>query len=142
MILLDVNILVHAYRPDSARHDQFRDWLQTCLAGAEPFAVPPIVMSALLRITTNPRIYRDPEPLGDVLAFLSALRQSNAFVAVTPGPGHWGIFEDLCRKSGARGNLIPHAFLAAIAIEAGGVWITTDRDFARFPGLKWRHPLD
>ena len=31
---------------------------------------------------------------------------------------------------------------AAPAIESGSEWITTDRDYSRFPGLKWRHPLD
>lgn len=142
MILLDVNILVYAYRSDSVRHAEFRDWLQTCCTGVEPFAVPDIVMAGFLRVTTNPRIYHEPGHLEDAFAFLDGLRQSDSFLAFGPGPGHWGIFEDLCRKSGARGNLIPDAFLAAIAIESGAVWITTDRDFARFPGLKWRHPLD
>jgi predicted nucleic acid-binding protein len=61
---------------------------------------------------------------------------------ISPGSRHWGIFVDLCRKVGAKGNLIPDAYLAALAIESGSEWITTDRDYARFPGLRWRHPLD
>lgn len=142
MILVDVNILVYAYRRDSARHPEFRHWLHTCCTGAETFAVPDIVMAGFLRVTTNPRIYHEPGRLEDAFAFLYGLRQSDSFLALSPGPAHWGIFEDLCCKSGARGNLVADAFLAAIAIEVGGVWITTDRDFARFPGLKWRHPLD
>jgi hypothetical protein len=61
---------------------------------------------------------------------------------VSPGPRHWGIFADLCRKANARGHLVPDAYLAALAIESGSEWITTDRGYARFPGLRWRHPLD
>jgi len=60
---------------------------------------------------------------------------------VVPGTRHWNLFSDLCRRSHARGNLITDAYLAALAIEAGAEWITTDRDFARFPKLQWRHPL-
>ncbi|MEN8376929.1 MAG: PIN domain-containing protein, partial [Gemmatimonadota bacterium] len=59
-----------------------------------------------------------------------------------PGPRHWSIFRDLCEAVDARGNLVPDAYLAALAIENGAEWITTDRDFTRFPGLRMRHPLD
>jgi hypothetical protein len=57
---------------------------------------------------------------------------------IQPGPRHWTIFRDLCRKTNASGNLLPDAWLAALAIEHGCEWITTDRDFAGFPGLRWR----
>ena len=60
---------------------------------------------------------------------------------IAPGPRHWGIFAGLCRTTGVRGNLVPDAYLAALAIESGSEWISTDRDYARFPGLRWRHPL-
>ncbi|MFN8631711.1 MAG: PIN domain-containing protein [Chloroflexota bacterium] len=67
--------------------------------------------------------------------------QPNA-VVVTPGPRHWDLFVRLRAAAGAKGNLVPDADLAALAIESGCEWITTDRDFSRFPGLRWRHPLD
>jgi hypothetical protein len=54
---------------------------------------------------------------------------------------HWDIFTGLCRSAGVKGNRVPDAYLAALAIESGSEWITTDRDFSRFPGLRWRHPL-
>ena len=59
---------------------------------------------------------------------------------MTPGPRHWEIFARLCRESEARGNLVPDAYLAALAIESGCEWVTTDRDFSRFPGLRWKTP--
>jgi len=62
-------------------------------------------------------------------------------VVVAPGPRHWEIFDRVCRAGDARGNLVPDAYLAALAIESGSEWITVDRDFSRFPGLRWRHPL-
>ena len=60
---------------------------------------------------------------------------------VAPGPRHWRLFTDLCRVAGAKGAIVADAYLAALAIESGSDWITTDRDYARFPGLRWRHPL-
>jgi len=55
---------------------------------------------------------------------------------------HWEIFARLCAEGGVKGNLVPDAYLAALAIESGCEWITTDRDFSRFKGLRWRHPLE
>jgi len=61
---------------------------------------------------------------------------------LAPGKRHWAIFTRLCRDVEAKGNLVPDAYLAALAIESGCEWVTTDRDFARSSGLRWRHPLD
>jgi predicted nucleic acid-binding protein len=70
------------------------------------------------------------------------LREQPNRVQLEPGPRHWEIFERLCRESGAKGNLVADAYLAALAIESGCEWVTTDRDYSRFKGLRWRHPLD
>ena len=40
-----------------------------------------------------------------------------------------------------RGPMTTDAQLAALTIEYGGVLYTSDRDFARFPGLRWVNPL-
>lgn len=76
------------------------------------------------------------------MKFIAALRDRGNRVGVEPGPRHWRIFVDLCARSRARGNLVPDAYFAALAIEAGMEWITTDGDFARFPELRTRHPLE
>jgi toxin-antitoxin system PIN domain toxin len=79
--------------------------------------------------------------LDRALAFADALRAQPNAVVVAPGDRHWGIFRQLCIGAGAKGNLVADAYLAALAIESGSEWITTDRDFSRFAGLRWRHPL-
>jgi predicted nucleic acid-binding protein len=73
--------------------------------------------------------------------FAHELRSQPNAVPIVPGPRHWEIFTNLCEAVNARGNLVPDAYLAALAIESGSEWITTDRDYSRFPGLKWRHPF-
>lgn len=142
MILPDVNVLVYAHRPDTDRHDQYRAWLEEAVSGPAPFGLADLVLSGFLRVVTHPRVFREPSPQEEAMAFARALRDRPNRVPIEPGPRHWAIFVDLCGKAAARGNLVPDAYLAALAIEAGAEWITTDGDFRRFPGLETRHPLD
>lgn len=110
-------------------------------ARAEPFALSVLALSGLVRIVTNPRIFRRPSTLDEVFAFIGELvGRSNARV-IAPGPKHLQVFEDLCRRSGATGKLAVGAQHAAVAIEHGCTLVTTDSDFDRFTGLRWRHPL-
>jgi uncharacterized protein len=115
--------------------------VQQLVDGVEPYAVAEQVLSGFLRVVTHPRVFRPPTPIDAALAFADAFRTQPHAVIVAPGPRHWEIFAALCRETGARGNLVPDAWLAALAIESGCEFITTDRDFGRFPGLRWRHPL-
>ncbi len=141
MILPDVNVLVYAHRRDAADHDRYREWMVAIQGGAASYALSGLVLSAFIRIVTNPRVLRDPTPLLQALAFASEVRDQENCVVITPGARQWQIFADLCVSVSARGNMIPDAYLAALAIESGCEWVTTDRDYARFPGLRWRHPL-
>jgi len=82
-----------------------------------------------------------PAPMESALAFAEAMRSQPNALTLASGPRHWGIFERLCRDASVRGNLVPDAYLAALAIEHGAELVTADRDFARFPGLHWRTPF-
>jgi len=142
MILLDVNVLVYAHRTDAPDHARYRAWLEEVLASPSPYGIAELVLSGFLRVVTHPRVFRTPTPMARALKFVQALRERPNCVLLAPGPRHWEIFVDLCRSTAVRGNLVPDAYFAALAIESGCEWITTDRDYSRFPGLKWRHPLD
>lgn len=142
MILPDVNVLVYAFLEEPPRHAEFRSWLHSTINGAEEFAVAELVLSGFVRVVTHPRIQTKPATVDAALEFVERIRDRPNCTAVRPGDRHWNIFTDLCRRAEAKGNLVPDAYLAALAIESGSEWITTDRDFARFPGLRWRHPLD
>jgi len=142
VLLADVNPFIYAHRPESERHDEYRQWLAAALSGPEPFGVSELVLAAFLRIVTNHRVYRDPTPPDAAIEFCSVILDAPSAVAVRPGIRHWPVFVDLCRATTARANVIPDAYHAALAIEHGATWVTTDRGFARFPGLRWHHPLD
>jgi uncharacterized protein len=138
----DVNVLVYVFDEDSAYHQACTKWLQTALASGAPLAIADIVLSGFLRIVTHPRILRQPAPVDKALAFTQHLREHPSYMRLRPADRHWDIFTHLCLSVGARGNDIPDAYLAALAIESGSEWITVDKGFSRFPGLKWRHPLE
>jgi toxin-antitoxin system PIN domain toxin len=108
----------------------------------EAYGLADLVLSGFVRVVTHARVFNLASLLEDALAFALMLRERPNCVPVTPGPRHWDIFISLCRQAGAGGNLVPDAYLAALAIESGTEWITTHRGFARFLGVRWRHPLD
>ena len=112
MDLLDVNVLLYAAMPESPEHPKYKAWLDSQINGSAPFGLCDPVLSAFLRIATNARV----------------------------GAGHWKIFIDLCRGINAVGNVVPDAYLAALAIEHGHEFVTNDQGFRRFANLKWRTP--
>lgn len=137
-----MNVLVYAFREDAPEHAAYRDWLNALVRSPETFAVSDQVLSGFLRIVTHHRVFHPATPLEAALSFAEAFRSQPNAVPVAPGPRHWSIFRQVCEASGARGNLVSDAWLAALAIESGCEFITTDRDYARFAGLRWRHPLN
>ena len=140
MVLPDVNVLVAAYRDDAPEHGSCRPWLEAVLGGEEAFAVSDLVLSGFLRIVTHPRVFIRPSPPDEALQFANVIRSQPQCIPVNPGPRHWEIFTRLYREAETMGNLIPDAYFAALAIESGCEWITLDRDFSRFAGLRWSRP--
>jgi len=141
MILPDVNLLVLAHRGEMPRHADAHAWLRQVLASDAAFGMSELVLSGVLRVITNPRVFDEPTPTEHGLALLTFLAEQPHCVRLRPGPRHLEVFTGLCSRAGARGNLVADAYHAALAIEHGCEWLTLDRDFARFPGLSWRDPL-
>jgi toxin-antitoxin system PIN domain toxin len=140
--LFDVNVLVYTFRQDADRHAEYRDWLLSVMSDDAAFAVSEQVLAAVLRLTTHPKIFKQPSRASDVFAFTDTLLGHASCRVVRPSASHWSVFQVLCTKARAKGNLVSDAWFAALALDSGCTWITTDRDYARFPGLRWRHPLD
>jgi len=141
MLIADVNLFVGAHRTVVADHQQYRHWLETRLIGPETFGVSELVLSAFIQLVTNHRIFSVPTPVDAALEFCDVIRRSSAAVIVAPGGRHWEIFADLCTRTPARGNLVPDAYLAALAIENGATFATRDRGFARFRGVRLVDPI-
>lgn len=141
MILADVNVLVYSHREDLPQHDRFSAWLREEVESGRSFAVCDASLTGFLRVVTNGRVFSDPTPLDVALRFVEALRGHAGAIALSPGSRHWALFSELCGSIGARGNDIPDAYLAALAIESGSELVTVDKGFGRFPGLRWSCPV-
>jgi toxin-antitoxin system PIN domain toxin len=140
VILPDVNVLIYAFRTDSPRHAVVRSWLTGVVAGDTRFGLSPLILSAVVRISTDVRIFQPPSATEEAFGFCEDLLGQPHCQIVVPGERHWDIFKRLCIETDTRGPRITDAWFAALAIEWGCEWITFDRDFARFPGLRWQAP--
>jgi len=141
VILLDSNVLIAGHRREDARHEAVKPMLDDLFASPQAFCAPDVVLSAFIRVTTNPALFRPATSTAQAFAAASAIRQRPNCLQVAPGPRHWGLFAELCEIGQARGPLVTDAYLAALAVEHGCELLTFDLDFARFPGLRWRSPV-
>ena len=140
MILPDVNVLIYAFRPEVPEHRRCRRWLQDVVDGDARYGISPLALAAVVRATTNRRVYPIPSSFEDVFKFCDYLLDQPLCQVVEPGDRHWDIFKRLCIDTNTRGPAVTDAWYAALAIEWGCEWITFDRDYARFSGLRWNLP--
>ncbi len=138
MMVPDVNVLVYAHRADSSDHEPARRLLESALGSGRPVGFADAVVTGFLRVVTHPRIPRTPTPLADALAVVDALLAAPGASLLRPRADHWPLLKALCREADARGNLVPDAHLAALAISWKAELVSADRGFARFPGLRFR----
>jgi toxin-antitoxin system PIN domain toxin len=141
MMLVDTNVMIYAHRLDADRHLEYRAWMDALIAGPEPYAVSDSALSGVVRIVTDRRIQQNATPIQVALDYAETIRDQPHAQVLGPGARFWPIFRDLCLKVGVSGKLVPDAYLAALAIEHGCEFISTDQDFRHFPGLRWRQPL-
>lgn len=142
MILPDVNVLVYAYRREAEEHDAYAAWLTALVAGQDELALVDHCLMGFLRIVSNPRILTDPAPTSDALKFVERLRAAHRGRPVAATTATWEVLAKYISEDRAvRGNLLPDAFLAALAVSHGCRLATADRGFARFPGLEFFDPV-
>jgi uncharacterized protein len=140
VILPDVSVLVYAFRTDAVEHELCRDWIMQIVSNGGRYAMSPLALNAVVRVTSNARVFKSPSALDETLRFCDFLLDQPNCQIVEPGERHWGIFKNLCMITKTTGPRVTDAWFAALAIEWGCEWITFDRDYARFPRLKWRIP--
>lgn len=141
MRIFDVNVLVLAHRADLEGHVTTASFVAEATAQGRPFCIPPVVASGAVRVSTHPRIFDEPTPLRDILNFVNALRDRPSHVLLDESTA-WPVFTRLCGASDARGNRIPDAYLAALALANGASLVTADRGLARYQGLRLEHPME
>lgn len=140
MTLPDVNVLICAFRPDSPFHATCRSWLDRIILGEARFGISTLTLSAVVRITTQRTTVQATSTLEEAIGFCDDILGQPNCQLVEPRERHWDIFKRLCLETETRGRRVTDAWYAALAIEWGCEWVTMDRDYARFPGLRWSRP--
>ena len=141
MIIVDANILLYAEDSLHPLNKQAREWWDAQLSGSQPVCLCWMVLSAFIRIGTNPRVFERPLSLRQAVSRVQSWLDQPCTRIVRPTERHWTVFQQMLVGGQAVANLVPDAHLAALAIEHGCELASTDSDFARFPKLKWMNPL-
>lgn len=141
MILPDINLLIYAHDETSKHHSPARQWWENQLNGSQMIGLSWVTLLGFIRLLTNPRIFQNPYSPPEVLAIIKTWLEQPHVNIIHPSEQHFTLLAGLIEQIGAAGNLTTDAHLAALAIERGLILQTTDADFARFPGLKWKNPL-
>ena len=141
MILVDANLLLYAEDSLSEHHRAACAWWDEQLSGTSPVALCWPVLSAFIRIATNPRLHQRPLTIKESTGCVQSWLDQPCVRLIHPTEQHWTIFQRMLRQSNATANLVTDAHIAALAIEHNCALQSTDADFARFKGLKWQNPL-
>jgi toxin-antitoxin system PIN domain toxin len=141
MIVPDTNLLVHAYNSESRVHVAARAWWEDLLNGTRPVGLAWVTMLGFIRIATHRQILARPLPPDVACASVRAWLIRPYVTVLYPGERHAEVLFGLLERLGAAGNLTTDAHLAALCIEHQAELHSTDADFARFPGLRWRNPV-
>jgi len=141
VIVLDANILLYAYDSTSVQHDKARIWIEETFSQAAPVGLPWQTIAAFLRIMTNSRLPGERFSVAEAVKIVDSWLEQPGVRVLVAGDDHWAVFRRVLVEGQAPGALVSDAQLATLTLEYGGVLHTTDRDFARFPGLRWTNPL-
>lgn len=142
MIVPDANLLIYAYDSKSDLQPRAGRWLASVLSGPDTVGLTWLSIGAFLRISTNTRIGRSQIPMTKAMDIVDAWLGRRAVRLLVPGDRYWGLLKDAILTGRVQGPTTTDAQLAALTMEYGGVLHTTDRDFGRFPGLRWVNPLE
>jgi uncharacterized protein len=141
LILVDANLLIYAVNSGAPQHAAAQRWLDERLNGVVRVGLPWPSLMAFLRLATNPRVFQQPMGMTDAWSHVEAWLGCGSAWVPAPTTRHAEVLARLLARPGVHGNLVPDAHLAALAIEHGLELNSTDGDFARFAGLRWRNPL-
>ena len=141
MILIDANVLIYAHNTTSTHHAAAKEWLESTLSAETDVRLGLVTVLAFVRIVTSPQLFDEAMTSPEALDIVGAWLARENVTVCEPSERHWQVLTDLAIKGQARGPLLMDAHLAALAVEHGATLATSDRDFARFPGLRWIDPI-
>ncbi len=142
MIVPDINLLLYSHNPTAPRHTDARHWWEGLMNGNERVGIPWIVTSGFVRLITSRSLLEPPATIAEALDAVDKWFSYPHVVPINPGAQHLSLFRQALQAAGVGGNLVTDAHIAAVAMEYQAEVHSGDNDFSRFPGLRWRNPLE
>lgn len=140
MIFPDVNLLLYAYDSDSEFHLSASKWLEKSL-DTEQVYFSWHTITGFLRIITSRRGSLAPLNLVQAIEIVSEWLDLENTHLVVFEKRNWPLFSKMLIEGQASGNLVMDAHVAVMAASCGAILASTDRDFTRFPGIKYMNPI-
>jgi len=141
VIVLDANVLIYAHDETSPHHEPARQWIEDTFSGSDEIGIALVSILAFLRVMTNPGIFGAPVTVADAIEIVTEWLSRPNVGIVQPTGRHFEVLKDVARSGKARGPLLMDAHIAALSLEHGATLCTTDRDFARFKGVRIEDPI-
>jgi uncharacterized protein len=142
MIIPDINLLVYAHNDQCPQHTKAKAWWEKLMNGREPVGLPWISAGGFIRLMTNPRVLERPMKVEQAVGHVRAWLEQEPVRILHPGERFGDLFLNFLLTLGTAGNMTTDAQFAALAVDYQAELHSNDTDFHRFPGLRWRNPLD
>ncbi|HTB83583.1 MAG TPA: type II toxin-antitoxin system VapC family toxin [Candidatus Sulfotelmatobacter sp.] len=139
--MVDANLLLYTVNRFSEQHASAKKWWDAQLSGADTVGLSWQVVHAFVRISSNTRLFKCALTLDEAIECVQSWLDQPCVRILQPTENHWKFFQQMLRAGHATANLVSDAHLAALAVEHNCVLHSTDTDFARFRGLKWKNPI-
>lgn len=140
MRLVDANVLLYAVNSDAVHHERSRAWLDDALSGSTTVGLAWVALLAFMRLSTRADLFPSPLSVDEATDIVATWLAAPTAVVLHPTVDHLTVVARMLGGTGAGGNLVNDAHLAALAIEHGAIVTTFDTDFGRFDGVQWERP--
>ena len=141
MIVPDINLLLFAHNAGAKQHDPARRWWEDQVNGPISVGIPWVVTTGFIRLMTSSKVLDRPATPAQAIDFVTEWFQFPHVTPINPGADHLTRVRRILVATGVGGNLTTDAHIAALAMEYQAEVHSNDRDFGRFPGLRWHDPL-
>jgi hypothetical protein len=141
LILVDANLLIYSYAEEMPQHPAAHYWLNRQLNESPRVGLPWPSLLAFVRLVSNPKAFQNPVPMETAWEQVQSWLRLPSVWVPAPTLRHPEILGRLLRQPGVNPNQVPDCHLAALAIEHDLTVCSSDRDFQRFEGVRWKNPL-
>lgn len=142
MIAVDTNVLVYAHRVDAPLHAPAAAAVKRLAEGRAPWMIPWPCVHEFVAVATHPRIFSPPSTVEQAARQVDAWMLSPSLVLEGEGADHWARLRGLLIAGRVTGPMVHDARVAAICLaHRVEEFLSADRDFSRFAGLKVVNPV-